>query len=70
DAETMIREIKGYPLLKGIRGQAPKDTEAIRDILLGISRLAVENPEIKEMDLNPVIVHETGASIVDARIIL
>ncbi len=70
DAEEMIRQIQGYPLLQGVRGQAPKDTEAIKAILLGISRLAVENPEIQEMDLNPVIVHEKGASIVDARIIM
>jgi len=70
DAEEMIRQIQGYPLLQGVRGQAPKDTEAIKEILLGISRLAVENPEIQEMDLNPVIVHEKGASIVDARIIM
>ena len=70
DADGMIREIQGYPLLRGIRGQAPKDTDALREILLGVSRLAVENPVIKEMDLNPVIVHEKGASIVDARIIL
>ncbi len=70
DADEMIRSIKGYPILQGIRGQAPKDIGAILDILLGISRLAVDNPEIAEMDLNPVIVHEKGASIVDARMIL
>ncbi len=70
DAEEMIRQIQGYPLLRGVRGQAPKDTAAIQEILLKVSRLAVENPEIREMDLNPVIVHETGATIVDARMIL
>ncbi len=70
DAEEMIRQIQGYPLLRGVRGQAPKDTEAIKEILLGVSRLSVENPEIMEMDLNPVIVHERGASIVDARMII
>jgi len=70
DAEAMITGIKGYPLLKGIRGETAKDMEAIRDILVKVSRLAVENPEIMEMDLNPVRVHEHGASIIDARIIL
>jgi acyl-CoA synthetase (NDP forming) len=70
DAEEMIRRIKGYPLLQGVRGQAPKDTAALKKILLGISRLSVENPDIREMDLNPVIVHEKGASIVDARMII
>jgi acyl-CoA synthetase (NDP forming) len=66
----MIRQIQGYPLLEGIRGQAPKDTAALREMLLKVSRLAVENPEIREMDLNPVIVHETGATLVDARIMI
>ncbi len=70
DAGEMIREIQGYPLLQGIRGQSPKDMDAIRKILINVSRLAVENPEIGEMDLNPIIVHEKGASIVDARMIL
>jgi len=70
DAEAMIRQIKGYPILKGIRGQAPKDIEAVKQILMGISTLAVQYPEIREMDLNPIFVHEHGASIVDARIIL
>ncbi len=70
DADEMIRRIQGYPLLTGIRGQAPKDTEALKKILLGVSRIAVENSEIREMDLNPVIAHEKGAAIVDARIIL
>jgi acyl-CoA synthetase (NDP forming) len=70
DIDEMIQEIKGYKLLTGTRGGKPKDTEAIKQILAGISQIAVDNPEIKEIDLNPVIVHEKGASIVDSRIIL
>jgi len=70
DAEQMIQQIKGFPLLKGIRGQSPKDIGAIVEILLGISDLSVRDNAIREIDLNPVIVHEKGASIVDARIIL
>jgi len=70
DAEEMVRQIKGFPLLEGIRGQAPKDVGAIVKILLGISNLSVRDDAIREIDLNPVIVHETGVSIVDARIIL
>jgi len=66
----MVRQIKGFPILEGIRGQAPKDIGAIMEILLGISDLSVRNDAIREIDLNPVIVHENGASIVDARIIL
>jgi acetyltransferase len=70
DIEEMITEIKGYPLLTGIRGEKPKDISAIKDILAKISEIAIDNPEIKEIDLNPVIVQEEGAAIVDSRIIL
>ncbi|RKY00412.1 MAG: acetyl-CoA synthetase, partial [Spirochaetes bacterium] len=70
DVDEMVKEIKGYPLLTGIRGEAAKDIDALKDIIIKISKMAIENPEIKEIDLNPVIVHEKGASIVDARIII
>jgi acyl-CoA synthetase (NDP forming) len=70
DIDEMIREIKGYKILTGIRGEKPKDIDAIKDILTKLSQIATENPEIIEIDLNPVIVHERGASIVDSRVIL
>jgi len=70
DAEEMIAEIKGYKILKGIRGEAPKDIQAIKDLLLKISQLSQENPEISEIDLNPVFVFEKGLQVVDARMIL
>jgi len=70
DAREMITEVKAYPILKGYRGQPPADTEAIVQILLNTSRLVMENPEIKELDLNPIMVYEKGAKTVDARIIL
>jgi acetyltransferase len=70
DINEMIKEIKGYKILTGIRGQKPKDIDAIKDILAKLSEIAIDNPEIKEIDLNPVIVHKKGASIVDSRIIL
>ena len=70
DIDEMIKEIKGYPLLTGVRGEKPKDIDAIRNIIARLSDIAVEHTEIAEIDLNPVIVHETGASIVDSRIIL
>ncbi|MDM8542863.1 acetate--CoA ligase family protein [Desulfococcaceae bacterium HSG9] len=69
-AGKMIKEIKAYPLLSGARGQAPLDQQALRKLLLLCSELIQSYPEIKEMDLNPVIVYEKGVSIVDARIIL
>ena len=70
DVDQMIKEIKGFKVLGGVRGEEPKDIEAIKGILSKISEIAIDNPEIKEIDLNPVIVHEKGASIVDSRVIL
>jgi len=70
DAKEMIREIKAYPILEGFRGAPPADIEAIVQILVNTSRLMMENPEISELDLNPIIVYEDGAKTVDARIIL
>ena len=70
EAREMISEVKAYPLLKGYRGMPPADIEAIIQILLNTSRLVSEHPEIKELDLNPIMVYEKGAKTVDARIIL
>jgi len=70
DMDEMIHEIKGYKILTGIRGEKQKDIDAVKDVLAKLSQIAVENPEINEIDLNPVIVHEKGASIVDSRVIL
>lgn len=70
DAREMITEVKAYPLLNGYRNMPPADLNAITDILLNVSRLVMENPKIKELDLNPIIVYDKGAKAVDARIIL
>jgi acetyl-CoA synthetase (ADP-forming) len=70
DARDMVEEIKGYPLLTGIRGKSAKDIDALCDLLVKVSKLAQANEEIAEMDLNPVFVMDKGAIIVDARIIL
>jgi acetyl-CoA synthetase (ADP-forming) len=70
DAKEMITELKAYPLLKGFRNTPPADIEALVEILCSTSRLVMEHPEIKELDLNPVMVYEKGAKTVDARIIL
>lgn len=70
DAREMITEVKAYPILKGFRGQPPADIDAIANILLSTSKLVMEHPEIKELDLNPIIVYEKGAKTVDARVIL
>ena len=70
DADELLRESRGFPLLQGYRGQPAADVEALRDLLLRVSRLADEVPEILELDLNPVIALPAGhgCRIVDARI--
>ena len=70
DADEMIREIRGYRLLQGYRGHSAADIDAIKEILLRISQLVEEVPEIYEMDLNPFFAREPGRGcrIVDARI--
>ena len=69
DAEEMIKEIKGYTLLKGHRGYRV-DLSALKGLLLTISRLVDEYPEIKELDLNPVFLYPWGNLTVDARMFL
>jgi acyl-CoA synthetase (NDP forming) len=70
DAEQMIKEIKGYALLNGYRGQEPADIPSLVDILLKVSALVEKTPEIKEIDLNPVFAYKDSAVAVDARIVL
>jgi acetyl-CoA synthetase (ADP-forming) len=70
DAKEMITELKAYPLLKGYRNTPPADIDALVNILCNTSRLVMDNPEIKELDLNPVMAYQKGAKTVDARIIL
>jgi acetyltransferase len=69
-AKNMILETKSAPILNGVRGNSPCDKKALVNLLLMVSELVEAYPDIEEMDLNPVIVHEEGLSIVDARIIL
>lgn len=70
DARGMIREIKGYPLLEGYRGWEPVDISILEEILLKVSRFVDNNPEIKELDLNPIFAYKDGVVAVDARVIL
>lgn len=70
DAREMITEIKGYPVLTGVRGEPPKDIDAVVDALVKVSFLVEENPAIRELDLNPIFVYEKGYTTIDARIIL
>lgn len=72
DSNLMVREIKGYRLLTGFRGRPPRDIGAIERMIVSLSDLIVNHPEITEMDINPLIVHEEGrgATVADCRIIL
>ncbi|MBT8172212.1 acetate--CoA ligase family protein [Candidatus Bathyarchaeota archaeon] len=70
EAKEMISEVKAYPILKGYRGQPPADIEKLAEIILNTSRLVMDHQEIKELDLNPVMVYENGVKTVDARIII
>jgi len=68
DASDMIRELKTYPLLTGFRGSAATDVSALEEGLLRVSAMVEDIPQIAELDCNPFVVHEKGATILDARI--
>jgi acyl-CoA synthetase (NDP forming)/GNAT superfamily N-acetyltransferase len=68
DADTLIHSIRSAPLLLGHRGSPAVDLKALRDLLLRVSRLADDLPEVTDLDLNPVIARPDGAFVVDARI--
>jgi acyl-CoA synthetase (NDP forming) len=70
DAVEMIREIRGYRALTGLRGKPAGDLDALRKLLMQLTAFLASHPEIEEMDLNPVIVHERGLSIADARVVV
>jgi len=70
DAAEMIKEIKGYPLLEGYRGQEPVDVANLEDMVLKVSDFVEKHPEIKELDLNPIFAYKDGAVAVDARVVL
>lgn len=72
EAHRMIREIKGYKLLTGFRGRPKADFEALERSMVCLSDLAFNHPEIKELDINPLMVHGegSGATVADCRIIL
>ena len=70
DASEMVREIQGFPVLEGFRGTPAANLNAIESMLLQLSEFAEANPEIAELDLNPVFARPDGAVAVDARILL
>lgn len=70
EALSMIRSINSYPLLSGIRGQEGVDVSRLAEILLRLSQLIGDHPQIKELDLNPIIAYKEAARtrVVDARV--
>jgi acetyl coenzyme A synthetase (ADP forming)-like protein len=67
EAEEMVRLIRGAKLLLGVRGQPPVDLAGLVDLILRLSQMSVENPEILELDLNPVICYPERVVAVDVR---
>jgi len=72
NARRMVRSIRSFPLLNGFRGKPITDLEALHKHLVGLSHLGIDHPEIKELDINPLLVHPEGkgATVADVRIIL
>lgn len=70
DARQMIHEIKGYPVLEGFRGSDPADIAKLQELLLKVSSFIEANPDVAELDLNPVFAYKDGAIAVDARVVL
>jgi acyl-CoA synthetase (NDP forming) len=68
DAADMIRSLKTYPLLTGFRGAPACDVAALEDALLRVSAMVEDIPQISELDCNPLVVNESGAVILDARV--
>lgn len=69
-AGDMIREVKSFPLLRGVRGEKPVNFRAIENIILTMSELAMDCPEIAEAEFNPIMVNQEEALVVDMRVIM
>jgi acetate---CoA ligase (ADP-forming) len=70
DAQQMLQDLRYKQVLEGVRGAEPANKDALIELLMKVSQLATLHPEIEEIDLNPVIFHGNGYSVVDARMIL
>jgi acyl-CoA synthetase (NDP forming) len=70
DARSMLRQIRGYRVLAGHRGQPAVDEVALADGILKVAEIATKHPEIQELDLNPVLAYPDGIMVVDARVIV
>jgi acyl-CoA synthetase (NDP forming) len=70
DAESMLGSIQAAEMLRGVRGGKPVNREALQDLIVRVSQLVSDFPEISEMDLNPVFASEDGAIAADVRIVV
>lgn len=70
DAQNIIKEIKTYPLLQGVRGEPPVDFDGLEKIILAMSQFSLDFPEIHEAEFNPVMVNSKGALVADVRLTL
>jgi acetate---CoA ligase (ADP-forming) len=71
-ARHMIEQVKAFPLLQGTRGEPPSDLDALAEAIERVSQLAVELPQVAELDINPLIARPAGKGVVavDARVVL
>ena len=68
DADHALRSLRCFPLLLGHRGSPPVDLDAVRDLITALGQLAVEVPEVAELDLNPVLAHDQGLDVIDLKL--
>ncbi len=70
EARAMLKELRGAPILNGVRGARPSDIDAVAALLATLSELAVSRDDIMEMDLNPIVAYERGVAVLDARVLV
>ncbi len=70
EARAMLSELRGAALLKGVRGAPAADIDAVVTMLVALSEFAAAHPEVREMDLNPVVAYQHGVTVLDARVLL
>lgn len=70
DADEMLRELKSFPVLEGVRGKSKANLKMLKSALLGVSKLLEDNLQIEELDINPLVVDDKHAVAADARIIV
>jgi acyl-CoA synthetase (NDP forming) len=70
DAEEMVKEVKAYRILRGVRGEKPSDVNAVIEVILRVSQMVTDLEKILELDINPIFVYEKGCCAVDVKVIV